>query len=694
MVNTTWNPADIAAGMVLSNGNLTASNTGNFTGVRAAKGWNAGKYYFEFTVTAMTSGYVGLAKSTYDLTSGGTSGAVGVNGSGSVDVNGVTTGVGIGSVSGSLLGIAIDITGNLVWFRSGAAGSWNATSGTANNPVTGVGGISLSAIAGTLFPWFEAVFAPSQSVTANFGDSAFSGAVPSGYTAGWLQAISNTTWSTTDKTAAVTVSGGGLTVSAGSTGTINAVRTTDRQISGKYYWEITTSVNTVNSGIGAAHAGVVLSNTNMSSAGGSIGCAFVNTNGTVFIDGVSFGSALGSLTVGTIVCIALDLTNQRIWFRYGAAGNWNASAGNNPATNVGGFPVPFNVNGLAAAYPLAVFTSPTGATQTANFGDTAFTGTVPVGFTSGFPTGTPTLIAANTQMLVEEWGAPNPAAQLTQLLLEEWTVVVPPPFTSWSPGDKTASFILGNNNLTVTCAGATGSIRAVDKQITGKFYWEHTVNARATATGFAGGVMAGYIPVGASWPSSAGLSGICGVSFGGSIYTDGTSPASISAVTSGSLVGIAVNATTRLIWFRLGAAGNWNGSASADPATGVGGVPITAGLGIPLYPAVWLQNNTDQITANFGDTAFTGTVPSGFTAGFPAGAVTPNNELATQIAAEQWGLMIPPDMRATQAVIEQWTSTANVTTRMLMTQEAIEQWSTVAEASAITARQAALTVVT
>jgi hypothetical protein len=192
MANTTWNPADIATGMVLSNGNLTASNTGNFTGVRAAKGWNAGKYYFEFTVTAMTSGYVGLAKSTTDLTSGGTSGAVGVNGSGSVDVNGVSTGVVIGAISGSLLGIAVDITSNLVWFRSGAAGSWNATSGTANNPVTGVGGISLSAIAGTLFPWFEVVFASSQSVTANFGDSAFSGAVPSGYTAGWPQVAAAT----------------------------------------------------------------------------------------------------------------------------------------------------------------------------------------------------------------------------------------------------------------------------------------------------------------------------------------------------------------------------------------------------------------------------------------------------------------------------------------------------------------------
>jgi hypothetical protein len=96
----------------------------------------------------------------------------------------------------------------------------------------------------------------------------------------------------------------------------------------------------------------------------------------------------------------------------------------------------------------------------------------------------------------------------------------------------------------------------------------------------------------------------------------------------------------------------------------------------------------------FGGSAFTGTVPAGFTSGFTAGAVIGTNELATQVAAEQWASMIPPQMQATQAAIEQWTSTANVTTRMLATQAAIEQWSPVTSAVTAVTRQAALTVVT
>jgi hypothetical protein len=177
---TTWNPADLS-GMTLSGGNLTAAG-GNFTGVRATKGLSSGKYYFEITVTTTPSGYVGLARSTADLTSGGTTGAVGVTSAGGVEVNGITsTGISIGSIGGQVVGIAVDLSSNLIWFRNGASGNWNGNS--ANNPATGTGGASISAIAGTLFPWFISVFGGTQTVTANFGASAFSGAVPSGFTA-------------------------------------------------------------------------------------------------------------------------------------------------------------------------------------------------------------------------------------------------------------------------------------------------------------------------------------------------------------------------------------------------------------------------------------------------------------------------------------------------------------------------------
>ena len=49
--------------------------------------------------------------------------------------------------------------------------------------------------------------------------------------------------------------------------------------------------------------------------------------------------------------------------------------------------------------------------------------------------------------------------------------------TTWSTTDKTASVALTNGNLTATVASATlQGVRSVDRQTTGKWYWEYTWN--------------------------------------------------------------------------------------------------------------------------------------------------------------------------------------------------------------------------
>jgi hypothetical protein len=89
--------------------------------------------------------------------------------------------------NGDVIGIAVDLTAQLVWFRICPSGTWNG-SGTAN-PATGVGGISISSIStGLLFPMYTVGASVGNNVTANFGASAFSGALPSGFTSGWLGA--------------------------------------------------------------------------------------------------------------------------------------------------------------------------------------------------------------------------------------------------------------------------------------------------------------------------------------------------------------------------------------------------------------------------------------------------------------------------------------------------------------------------
>ena len=185
---TTWNPADKLA-VTLTNSDLTATTTATTNnGVRAVRGNSSGKYYFELTATTWTTtnDQVGLATSTAAFnTNSATTGKATVNGGGGIFVNGTNTGTALGTISsGTVVGIAVDLSANLIWFRIAPAGNWNA-GGTAN-PATGVGGISISAIAGTsLYPTFGGGTANTQVGTANFGASAFTGAVPSGFAAGW-----------------------------------------------------------------------------------------------------------------------------------------------------------------------------------------------------------------------------------------------------------------------------------------------------------------------------------------------------------------------------------------------------------------------------------------------------------------------------------------------------------------------------
>ena len=185
----TWNPSDLAQ-MTLSGGNLSAQSTGTAAGVRHTTGHSSGKYYWEITTVAWsgTGTETGLATASATLTGGGLAGQAvvtrslgGINGS--IYINGTHSGSQLGVVANAVIGIAVDLTAGLIWFRIAPAGNWNG-SGTAN-PATGAGGISLGALAGsTLLPLFAAALA-TEDVTANFGGSAFTGAVPSGFTSGW-----------------------------------------------------------------------------------------------------------------------------------------------------------------------------------------------------------------------------------------------------------------------------------------------------------------------------------------------------------------------------------------------------------------------------------------------------------------------------------------------------------------------------
>ena len=194
--------------------------------------------------------------------------------------------------------------------------------------------------------------------------------------------MANTTWNLSDKSANVTLSGGNLTATQAS-GSTCGVRAAHQQSAGKYYWECTcTTFGGIGGDVGFATLSASFSTT-LAGVTAPVPSVAVAKTGPIWSNAVNSGSTLGTINNGNVVCVAVDLSGQRIWFRLGAAGNWNGSGTANPATGTGGVAITLG-NGVAA-YPQINFNA-VNDTFTANFGDAAFTGSVPSGFTAGFPT--------------------------------------------------------------------------------------------------------------------------------------------------------------------------------------------------------------------------------------------------------------------------------------------------------------------
>jgi len=236
------------------------------------------------------------------------------------------------------------------------------------------------------------------------------------------------TWSTTDKTASLTLTGSNLIATAAATN--QGVRGKDPKRTGKYYIEYTSTTTQNNSsyfGFAATKTPLGTSATPASSIGpaAQLGSIFCYDNFSVQITGLG---SIGAITTSGVVCCAIDLDNRRSWFRLGAAGNWNGAAANNPATNTGGSDLgPVGLGQGIDVYPF-LFLGVSPNSITANFGGSAFTGTVPSGFTSGWDdtvTALSTMVA--TQIAVEQWGVGTPAMQLTQIAIEEWATVAAAP---------------------------------------------------------------------------------------------------------------------------------------------------------------------------------------------------------------------------------------------------------------------------
>lgn len=188
--------------------------------------------------------------------------------------------------------------------------------------------------------------------------------------------VVNNTWNPADKTASMTLSNGNLTA----VGTANQGVRASVPAATKFYFEIKNAIAVWNGGLGIARSTTNLGTVTINANNAAI-CTPASSGNILFNSSTPVsGAGLGVFAINDVACVAVDLVNQRIWFRKNG-GNWNNNGAADPAGNVGGIDIS-SVFGSGSAYPLAATAVGTSSQAIANFGATTYAFTPPSGFST------------------------------------------------------------------------------------------------------------------------------------------------------------------------------------------------------------------------------------------------------------------------------------------------------------------------
>lgn len=179
--------------------------------------------------------------------------------------------------------------------------------------------------------------------------------------------------------------------------------------------------------------------------------------------------------------------------------------------------------------------------------------------------------------------------------------------TTWNPSDKGSGVVLSNSDLTATTPSVfpfARAVRAIAGKSSGKwmfqFNWTNTGNNPNIGVGNASASLTANM--GGDTNSAAWyMTGV--YAFNNVNDFDAPSPGTATCT-------VCVDVDAGLIWYRKNTDA-WNNDAGADPATGTGGFDIST-MSTPWYPMACMNEDGNSVTANFGQTAFSFTAPSGF----------------------------------------------------------------------------------
>jgi len=241
------------------------------------------------------------------------------------------------SAAGTVVGTIQNTSGGTVTITDTAGGRF----------ALGTGGDAGKVVAGATNTDYETATTHNITLTETLGESSNSPRNTVLAIAVTDVAVEGTTWSTTDKNAGVTVSGGDLTATAASGG-LKGVRGTTAKTGARYFEVTYGAVNANYPAVGIANASETLS--------GNIGLA--GNGAAIYADGLFYpgGVDLGRTFAPGDVVGVLVTAGSTIEFR----------------KNGGSFTTPQSIAGISGAIkPIAGFAT-SGDAVTANFGASAF----------------------------------------------------------------------------------------------------------------------------------------------------------------------------------------------------------------------------------------------------------------------------------------------------------------------------------
>ena len=177
---TTWDSGNAAAGVVLSNNDLTVTNGGGsyVAGVLATFSMSSGKGYFEVIYDASGSSVsVGVAVASRDLDGTNTTDVwVHISSFGTTGGDGASGPMFAAWSAGDVIGVAVDVDAGKIWFARN--GAW-----LQGDPAAGTGEVFSTVDTGVdIYPFTQVVSGPAQ-VTAAFSEASWSYSAPSGFSA-------------------------------------------------------------------------------------------------------------------------------------------------------------------------------------------------------------------------------------------------------------------------------------------------------------------------------------------------------------------------------------------------------------------------------------------------------------------------------------------------------------------------------